>query len=132
MTVSNVPFEWIVTESAAEELYALLARSEASLDTPGPVTVPEDSASEFEDASFEPLLLIAGSIAIAHLVRTVSQVVRNHKQGGVVIDSRGPKLSVREGVRGINAGTVVVINEDGPRTLTTPDPADIKEALQAL
>ncbi|MGR0220089.1 hypothetical protein [Agromyces sp. ZXT2-6] len=125
----EIPFQWLVAESVAPEVVDALTSAGVALDDAEPRPAPADLASDTDDAGFEPLLLIAGAAAIAYLARAISGIVRDHRHGGVVIDRRGPKLTVRERVRGVNAGTVVVVGDDGAQVFAAPDDRTLSTIL---
>jgi hypothetical protein len=116
-----VDFHWLTAESVAPTVVAALTHAGVDLGSAKPGPVPAQLLSDTEDAGFEPLLLIAGAAVIASLARAVSRIVRDHRQGGVVIDTRGPALTIRGGVFGVDAGTVVVVNDGGSQVFSAPE-----------
>src|SRR5688572_25187706 len=116
---ANVEFEWRTYESRMAGVLDALHESGIEVDGGSVQTSPTDDPEG--DAGFEPLMLVAGATAIALVARTVSRVVRDHRQGGVVIDTSDGRVSIREAVRGVNAGTVVVVGMGEPRILSAPD-----------
>ena len=126
---ADVPFKWLSSESLALDVVEELRSSGVDVDPatfgpPGPEDLPDD-----DDAAFEPLLLIAGAAAIAHLAKTLSRIVRDHRHGGVVVDARTEPLTIREGVRGVDSGTIVVVNTEGPQVFNRPEENALRDAI---
>jgi hypothetical protein len=126
-----VEFHWLTTESVAPAVVAALTDAGVDLGSAKPGPVPAELLSDTDDAAFEPLLLIAGAAAIAFLAQAVSRIVRDHRQGGVVIDTRGPALTIRGGVRGVDAGTVIVVDDGGSQMLNAPEEKLLHQILKS-
>jgi hypothetical protein len=122
-------FEWVVTEALAASSVEQLLASGIDISEAAPQPVEADRLPDAEDAGFEPLLVITGTAAIVYLANAVSRIVRNHRQGGVVIDARKASLEIREGVRGVDSGTVVVLSNEGSQVFKAPDEAGLLRAL---
>jgi hypothetical protein len=126
----DIQFRWLATESLGPSVVEQLKASgiSISLDDLQPAG-PEDLV-DTDDAGFEPLLLIAGAAALAHLATAVSRIVRDHRQGGVVLDTRHSALTVRGGVRGLDSGTLVVVGDEGTQKLSRPDENAVLDVLR--
>lgn len=133
MTGDGVParFTWAVPESMASWLREELSQGGADLD-PGDGSGAPSGLEDLEDAGFEPLLVFAGAASLSLLANTLSRIVRDHRQGGVVIDGRGEDLRIRQGVRGIDAGSVVVVGSDRSERFDSPDDAALRSILEKL
>lgn len=122
-------FEWLATESLAPTFVEELEASGIEVDRGALKPVPADRLPDTDDPGFEPLLLIAGAASIAYLAKTISRIVRNHRHGGVVIDTRTAALTITDGVRGVDAGTIVVVAPEGSQVFQAPDEAGLLQAL---
>ena len=128
---SNVRFDWLVAESVSASLVRELREAEITVDSDSVKPMDADRLLDTDDAEFEPFVIISGAVAIAYLCRAVSRIVRDHRHGGVVIDARGGKvLTIRERVRGVDSGTVVVVNDDGAQVLKAPNEDILREILR--
>lgn len=129
MSRGCVDFHWLAAGSVAPIVVDALTDAGVDLGSAEPGPVPAQFLSDTEDAGFEPFLLIAGVAAVAHLARAVSRILRDLRQGGVVIDTRGQALTIRDGVRGVSAGTVVV-NDAGSQMLSVPEEELLRQMLK--
>jgi hypothetical protein len=131
VNADSVSFEWMVTESVSGASVQALAASEIDVQPSDVRPVPAHLLPDLEDAGFEPLMMIAAAAAIAYVAKAASRIARNHRQGGVVVDARGTTLKIREGVRGIDAGTLVVVSGDGTQVFKAEDEAGLLQALKS-
>jgi hypothetical protein len=131
MNPTTVEFQWLASESAAPDVVSALTEAGAEPGSASSGPVPPHLLPDTDDAQFEPLLLIAGAVAIAHLARAISRIVRDHREGGVVLDVRHNGLLIRERVRGIDAGTVLLIKDDGTERLVAPEEKALLQTLGA-
>jgi hypothetical protein len=122
-------FQWVVTESLAKSSVQQLLASGIDISADVPRSGQPNHFSDTEDAGFEPLTVIAGTAGIVYLARAVSRIVRDHRQGGIVIDARKDCLEIREGVRGVDSGTIVVLSQDGPKVFNAHDESGLLKAL---
>jgi len=126
----NVRFEWLVRESMSASLVRELREAEIALDSDSVKPMDADHRLDIDDAEFEPLVIVAAAVAVTYLCRAISRIVRDHRHGGIVIDARnGKDLTIREEVRGVDSGTVVVVSDDGARVLKAPDENILRELL---
>lgn len=128
---SEIRFKWLVHESCSADIQGELQGAGIELDDP-PRPADPSELGDTDDPGFEPILVIAGAAALSLLARTVSRIVRDHRQGGVVIDVRHKELQIRQDVRGIDAGSVVVVRKDASRVFHSPDELDLSRILAGL
>ena len=129
MNPTTVEFQWLASESAAPDVVSALMEAGAEPGSAASGPVPAHLLPDTDDAQFEPLLLIAGAVAIAHLARAISRIVRDHRVGGVVLDTRNHNLVIRDHVRGLDVGTVLVIKDDGTQLLAAPEEKAVFQTL---
>ncbi|MHA7191939.1 hypothetical protein ACX80N_16765 [Arthrobacter sp. MDT2-16] len=125
-----IPFRWLTAESLVPYTSRALIEAGAELQSDSPEPMPDEIDSNEDDAGFEPMILIAGAAAVALLARTVARIIQDHRHGGVVIDLRDGDLTVRERVRGVDAGTVVVVDASGAQMISSPDEGAVLKLLK--
>jgi hypothetical protein len=126
---TDTRFAWLVTESLAATVMGELRVAGVTIDADAPRQVTADEFGGVDDAGFEPLLLLSGAAALSLLARTISRIVRDHIQGGVVIDGRHEQLDISAGVRGVNAGSIVVVTNSGSEVFHSPDELELVNVL---
>ncbi|MEX3644724.1 hypothetical protein [Mycolicibacterium porcinum] len=90
---------------------------------------PADEAIDYAASSFEPLTIIAGTIAIGYLIGKVSQIVLDARHGGAIVDARGPTLQIRSNPS-VPRGTIVVVSSDKVETFRDSAPAELEHLVK--
>lgn len=118
---NQIGFEWGAPRSLIPQLRDDLASSGARLeDDSKPFKPPADEEADYAAAAFEPLLLIAGAIAIGYLADKIVTAVRNARHGGAVIDVRQNQVAIHANPA-VPPGTLVVVNASGVQAIQKPE-----------
>jgi hypothetical protein len=130
--MSNQPIsvELVAEESTASDYAAEIEKSGGKLeDAIKPFAIPADLIDDYSDAQFEPLMLVAATVAVGFLIKRISDVWLDHtRPGGQVIDTRGDKIVVRVAPY-LERETLVLQSKEG---VTVFRPQDRDEALHLL
>ncbi len=129
-----VEFSWLVRKGEEGEIRATLSEKEANLEQETrPFTPPDDQKAEYVDAAFEPLVVLVGAVALGYLAQVTMKLIKDAKHGGLIIDTRGEVLEIREHPA-LDQGTVLTVGKDGNnKLLLEPSAAKvIVEAIAAL
>jgi hypothetical protein len=125
-----IEFEWAVRSSELDEYRSTLEDSGADLSPEAePFTPPAGEEEDYTDAAFEPMLMLVGVLALSHLVRLVVDLLNKH--GGLIIDVRTKRMSVREHPA-LPRGTVLVVGNEEAKRLDGPKQNEIADAIAAL
>ena len=118
--------KWIVDESEVKGIVdSIVAEGGKMSAPPSSWRIPADLIDDYSDVQFEPLMMIAASMAVGFLVKKVSDVILDHKRpGGCIIDMRMEPLMIRPGPH-LERGTLVVVGKDGAEVLRTKDKNEI-------
>lgn len=91
--------------------------------------------STVEDSKGLPLIyILAGVVAVSQLARTLLEVYRDLRYGGLVVHSKDGKVLIDNDPRFSN-GTLIIIQEDEVKVIQTqdkPQPADVINSLKPL
>ena len=91
--------------------------------------------STVEDSKGLPLIYIfAGVVAVSQLTRTLLEVYRDLRYGGIVVHSKDGKVLIDNDPR-FSSGTLIIIQEDEVKVIQDkdkPQPADVIDALKPL
>lgn len=91
--------------------------------------------STIEDSKGLPLIYIfAGVVAVSQLARTLLEVYRDLKYGGIVVHSKDGKVLIDNDPR-FSSGTLIIIQEDEVKVIQAqdqPQPTDVIDALKPL
>lgn len=119
-----IPFEWAVPSSSLDASRAALAQANARVDPAArPFVPPPEERDLYVDAAFEPLLILTGVAAAGALVDLVIGSVKRVKHSGILVDTRGGKLTIHEHPT-LERGTVMVFSEQGAQEFDTRKQAD--------
>ena len=126
----QIEFEWAVRSSELDQYRSSLEESGAKV-VPGaePFTPPEGEEEDYTDAAFEPMLMLVGVLALGHLVRLIADLLDKH--GGLIVDVRTKRMSVREHPA-LPRGTVLVVGSEEAKRLDGPKQNEIADAIAAL
>jgi hypothetical protein len=127
---ATISVQFVTEESKASGDIAEIEKSGGKLDAPpSPFDVPADLVDDYSDAQFEPLTIIAATVATAFLVKRISDIWLDHSRpGGQVVDTRGGKTVVRVAPY-LKRGTLVLQSEQEVKVF---EPNDKDEALPFL
>lgn len=130
MANPTIHVQFVTEESKASSDIAEIERNGGKLDSPPkPFEVPADLADDYSDAQFEPLTMIAATVATGFLVKRISDIWLDHSRpGGQVVDTRGGKTVVRAAPH-LKRGMLVVQSKKGVKVF---QPHDKDEALSLL
>ena len=91
--------------------------------------------STIEDTKGLPLIYIfAGIVAVGQLARTLLQVYRDVKYGGLVVHSKDDEVFIDNDPR-FSSGTMIIIQDDEIKVFqdkNQPQPSELIEALKPL
>jgi hypothetical protein len=124
-----VEFTWAAPESLTPHIAEDLSSEGAELAAPARFVPPDDERADYETAAFEPLLLIAGAIAIGLLVDKIAAYVRQARHGGAIIDVRNGAVAVRANPA-VPASMVIVVDDDGAHQLNEPSANQLEGFLK--
>jgi hypothetical protein len=121
---------FIVEESDVTDEVAGIEKNGGKLDSPAqPFDIPAELAEDYSDPQFEPLTMIAATVAAGFLVKRISDVWLDHtRSGGQVIDTRGDRVVVRTAPH-LKRGTLVLQSRQGVKVF---QPQDKDEALPLM
>jgi hypothetical protein len=122
MSNQMISVDFVTEESTADDYVAEIEKSGGKLDGEvEPFQTPPDLLDDYSDAQFEPLTVVAASVAVGFLVKRISDVWRDHTQpGGQVIDTRGDKIVVRVAPH-LQRGTLVLQSAEGVKVFAPQD-----------
>ena len=97
MDSQTVSVQFVTEESKAFGDIAEIEKSGGKLDFPAkPFDIPADLADDYSDPQFEPLTIIATTVATGFLLKRISdRWLDQTRPGGHVVDTRGDKVVVR-------------------------------------
>ena len=123
--------QWITQESEAESLRQSVENN-GSLESIEPWEPDADNMDEFGDSQFEPLITIAGVVAVGWLIKKVSDVLLDWKRpGGLVVDTRNDKVTLRPAPRAPR-GALVLVTAKNTRVIP-PENRDVTlESLSSI
>src|SRR4051794_31971977 len=125
-----VSFDWAVGESNLEALRRDLLDAGAELhQTAYPFQPPAELAEEYRHPAFEPMLVLAGALAVGFLADRVIRCLKLLKRGGLIIDARQDKLVIMENTT-LEPGVAVVIGRDGTQMFDSSKPVELAKAFQ--
>jgi hypothetical protein len=104
---------WIAYEADADAISRRIGEG-GSVQDRHPWEPDADTADEFGDSQFEPLIMIiGGALAAGWLLEQVSNVLLDWRRpGGLLIDARGDELIVRPAPRA-ERGSIVIVTTSG-------------------
>lgn len=129
----GVDFEWVVPASLVPGERRSLEEAAARLE-PGErgFAPPTDQSADYAEAAFEPLMVIAGSIALVTLVRRVVTLVRDLRSHGLIIDARHDRLQIRPHPS-LDRGQLLVLTPSGSQFFERgADASELEAVLSAL
>lgn len=124
---------WVVAETAVPETVSTIQESGgAVVRDPSPFVPPPDEHEDYDDAQFDPLLIIPSAVAIGYLVKRISDVWLDHKRPvGQIVDARGPELVIRPGPL-LPRGTLLVMTDAGSEVYQLQNKDDALLTLSKL
>ncbi len=88
--------------------------------------------STIEDTKGLPLIYIfAGVVAVAQLARTLLEVYRDVRYGGIVVHQENGKVVINNDPR-FSSGTIIVIQEDEVKVIQDQNQPQLTEVINAL
>jgi hypothetical protein len=98
-----------------------------------PFEPPEEDKDVYADPAFEPMLIIAGAVAIAYLAERIAEVIKDHRHGGLIVDARAPgKVIIREHP-GLKRGTALTLLPNGREAeFDSTSRSDLSAVITAL
>ena len=130
----TISFEWIMFSSEVEHELNPLVKSGASIEKNESYTPTEpDEIEEFAHAAFEPLMILAGSVAVAFIIERVVFAAKSYKGGGAVVDTRKGKIRVTP-THDFDPGTIILVKPNEEVEIHRPEakPLDIIGSIKAL
>jgi hypothetical protein len=125
-----VSFTWAVPKSQVTGVADSLRQAEAKLEPElQPFTPPKDEARDYIDAAFEPLLIIAGAVALGYLIDKVTTAVKDVRHGGAVVDVRQGRVDVRANPA-LPAKTLLVVDDTGVHQFDTEQSEEIGDVIR--
>lgn len=127
-----VSFELILPTSELEVQHTALQSGGAETADPVEYKPTPEELDEYSHAAFEPMLLLAGAVALGFLVERIVDAVKNARHGGLIIDRTGESIRIIES-SALRRGTMLVLGPKGEREfdLSTP-PIDIVGAIKGI
>lgn len=110
---------------------------EEELEFDGEITGDKSTVEDtnVEDTKGLPLIYIfAGVVAVSQLARTLLEVYRDVRYGGIVVHSKDGKVLIDNDPR-FSSGTLIIIQEDEVKVIQDkdkPQPTDVINALKPL
>jgi hypothetical protein len=90
---------------------------------------PADEMDDYRDANFEPLMVLAATVAVGFLLKTLSNIWLEHKHtGGLIVDARGGALVMRPAAY-LTRNTLVLLTDGGVQKW---EPGEKNDALDGL
>ena len=133
MSADMIDFELVVGEGElAEELDAIKSAGGAVREPASQYEPETDEIDDLADSQFEPLMLIAASLAAGYLVKTVSSVWLDHKRpGGQVVDARGTPVRIKR-VPYVERGKLVIITENDTQVFSANESVEGEKVLASV
>lgn len=114
---NRVSFRWAVRSPDVEGVRTDLVRRHAEvIPQMEPFKPSPDEREEYTDASFAPLMVVAGAVALSVVAEAVINFYRGYRLGGAIVDARGKDLEIRE-LPSLPAGSILVLAQDGSSIL---------------
>lgn len=108
-----IAVEWVVPASASYATRADLRQSGAELQPDDrSFTPPAGQEADYSEASFEPLVVIAGLMGLVFLARRVMSLIRDARQDGLIVDARTQPIQVRPHPS-LDRGQLLVLTTNG-------------------
>lgn len=111
---TQISFQWVVTNSKVDEFVSRLEDQGATI-----IEEKKNYVPSLGDSSFEPLLLIKGTILLVTLAKEIVSLHKKIKKGGIIIDTRRDPPLIRE-ERTLEYGYIILIDADGETKLQKP------------
>ena len=130
---ASVSFRWAARAVDVAGLQQHLGKNGATLESNVErFRPPADEVEDYTEASFAPLMVVAGAVAVAILAQAILDFYRGAKHGGVIVDARGSNLDIREHPA-LQPGTIVVISREAQLTRFEPKASiDLGSLLKAM
>ncbi len=111
---TNFRVSWVVPETALSTTISEIEQSGGTISGDAqPFVPPTDELEDYQDAQFDPLLVVASAVALGFLLQRISNIWLDHKRpGGLIVDARAEELVVRPSPL-LSRGSLLVITEDG-------------------
>jgi hypothetical protein len=129
-TTRTVPVTWVREEN---EIHAF--RDEVTKEggrvhgEPEAFQPPAGEVDDYRDANFEPLMVLATTVTVGFLLKTLSNIWLEHKHtGGLIVDARGGGLVMRPAPY-LARNTLLLLTDGGVHKW---DPSEKNDALDGL
>jgi hypothetical protein len=133
MSADKIEFELVLGEGELAEESQAIENAGGVLREPAcPYEPDADEIDDLADSQFEPLMMIAASLAAGYLVKTVSSVWLDHKRsGGQVVDARGAPVRIKR-VPYVDRGKLVIITENGTQVFSANERVEGEKVLASV
>lgn len=130
MAVDLVEFQWTMRASELESIrQALRTGKTPARQVSGPFDQGLDDLDDYAHAAFEPVLLVSGTVAVDYLVERIQDYIRSAGQNGLIIDTRGINLAIRDDYA-VEHGMVLLVSPHGTQRLSSPSAVAIALAIR--
>jgi hypothetical protein len=129
----GVLVRWVRSENDVDALRREVLRNGGEVHGP-PETFapPPEELDDYRDANFEPLTVLATTVSVTFVIKTLSRLWLEHKYtGGLIVDSRSGQLEIRPS-RNLDRGDVFILTDSGVQRFGSDQKNDALEALQRV
>lgn len=132
MPADLVELRWTMSATGLETLRKALRKERPpALHASCPFDQDLDDLDDYAHAAFEPLLLVSGTVASVCLVERIQDHIHSAGQNGLIIDTRGKRLTIRED-HAVEHHRILVISRHGTQPLSSPSAVAIAAAIRVL
>jgi hypothetical protein len=115
---SALSFRWALPANEALDEQALFINAGVSLGVPEDYSPPSDQKDLYSHAYFEPLMVLAGIVAIDYLWQRIEDRIKDGRYTGILIDARTSPVEITP-VLSLDRGVVLVRTENGIQMLNS-------------
>lgn len=128
----NLHVQWILRASEAEVEKLALEEAGGNLDEPPrPYEPTDEERDKYAHSAFEPLTMLVAVFAVTFLAERLSQLAKDQKHSGLVIDLRAKRTRIWE-EPALDRGAVYVVGDDGVKQISKPETLNIVAAIKAV
>ncbi|MCB1701495.1 MAG: hypothetical protein H6985_17340 [Pseudomonadales bacterium] len=132
-TEAKVDFELVLGEGGLAEAMEKIERMGGEIRSPATPYEPDpDELDDLGDSQFDPLMVIAASLALGYLIKTISEVwLDETKGGGQLVDARSSPVKLKR-LSYVDRGKLVIVTDKGVETYGPEQRDEGEEVLAQL
>lgn len=133
MSDQPIAVRFIAEESAVADYVSEIEKGGGKIEVAAQAwEIPADLIDDYSDPQFEPMMLIAATVAAGFLIKRISDVWMDHKwPGGQVIDARNEEIEFRIAPY-LKPGTLVILTKEGEKVFQLQDKDEALPLLEKI